>query len=126
MITSTELYFLLMLDSIDKFLTSGAIACGIGLAAGTFMCLIAWDDSGFRDCRDRVIKVLKRLAIALPLFVLSAIAVPDTKEMAAILFIPRVLNSEFVQEDIPEEAREMYDLTKEWIRTQVSEKKKVN
>lgn len=44
--------------------------------------------------------------------------IPTGKQAAAILVAPAVLNSGFVSETVPKEAREIYDLAKTWLKEQ--------
>lgn len=43
--------------------------------------------------------------------------IPSTKEMATIYVIPKIVNSEFVNETLPQEMGEIYNLAKDWMRT---------
>ncbi len=51
------------------------------------------------------------------------IITPTTKQMATILVLPKVVNSEFVQEDLPKEGKEIYELMKKYLIKQVGDEK---
>jgi len=62
-------------------------------------------------------KLFKRL-IALPIiFLIMGHMLPTTKEMAAIFVIPKIANSEFVNETLPAEMAEIYSLAKDWMKS---------
>lgn len=58
------------------------------------------------------------LFLSLLLFILAGAKTftPTTNQMAAIIFAPKVVNSDFVQEDLPKEGKEVYQLFKQWLQ----------
>ena len=42
--------------------------------------------------------------------------------MAAIKILPAIINSEFMQKELPAEAKELYILAKEYIKDQIKER----
>lgn len=112
-ISPTELYFLLKLDAIRILILVFAIAMAItGVIAlmGLFV-----DDV---NMKKRWPALFLSFAAA---FFLAYVAIPSTKEMLAINIIPKVVNSEFVQHDVPEEAKEVYAALKQWLIEQATD-----
>lgn len=50
-------------------------------------------------------------------------AVPTTRQMAAILVVPAIVNSEFMQKDLPADLREIYTLAKEGMFKALTDEK---
>lgn len=73
----------------------------------------------------KLVKTAKRVALSclccmcLCLFVF--VAVPTTKQAAAIYMIPKITKSEFVAEELPEDAKQIYRIFKTWIKEHVKE-----
>jgi Zn-dependent protease len=51
------------------------------------------------------------------------IFLPTTKEAAVLYCAPKIVNSEFVQEELPAEAKELYGLAKQYLQGKVKESK---
>jgi len=90
-------------------------------------------DSGYENWIKTVNAVKRAFKITLISFIIvfslkcfctgASVLLPTRNEAAVIYIVPKVLNSELVQKDIPEEAREMYKLSKDWLRGMVEKKK---
>ena len=119
MITTAQMYWLTRLDGIVGCLQAITIITG-----GTFLFLLIggmityFVNIGFGDDdRDvkkaKVILGLSAKVLAPCLIVLIALAllVPTTKEMAAIVIVPKIANSEKVQQT----GNKLYDLAVEWM-----------
>jgi len=113
-ITSWTLYWITRLDSI-------CILLGI-----SFMILLATVvvlAVNFLMERDTKILIpLKKFAIALALVGIFGSLVPDTKEAAVIIAVPAILNSKTVTQTMPEETKEIWNLTKQWLKQQAQDK----
>ena len=94
MITSFQLYLILMLDGVRVVTTTIAII----LAVVTFIFGgLSVDDSVTEEDHRHARKRLKYLV---PVFILSlsaAVFIPNTKQAATIFLVPKVLNNEKVQ-----------------------------
>lgn len=95
MITSFQLYLILMLDGVRIVTTTIAII----LAVVTFIFggLSIDDNMTEEDHRH----ARKRLKYLVPVFILSlsaAVFIPNTKQAATIFLVPKVLNNEKVQD----------------------------
>ena len=108
MITSTQLYWLTRLDHIkgEVFLFVGVLTLVAAVIA-----LLAYDDT-----KAIIFKRVRNIAfaigcVALPIGIATKIFLPTTQEMAAILVIPQIANSEKVQEV----GGKIYDLAVEWM-----------
>lgn len=100
MVTLTQMYWLTRLDSICNTLGTIFICLLVAIAALAVAGAIPRDSL----CDESHMQG-KRLHALLPRFAVAALAVavvgafiPTTKEMAAILVIPRIANSETVQQ----------------------------
>ena len=89
MITTEMIYWLVMLDNITKAIF--VLACVIGL--GLFIYTAAIADGGY-DLHPIWYPFMWMIEIML---ILAAIFVPNSKQMAAIYIIPRVVNNERIQ-----------------------------
>lgn len=61
--------------------------------------------------------MFKRLIVLPLIFLILGHMIPTTKEMAAIYVIPKIANSEFVNETLPAEMAEIYSLAKDWMKS---------
>lgn len=137
MITHKMIYLLTRLDSIKGFLETGfsftlLLIISVALMAlGLILYLIyrsvAVESSekkrtdymflanvSKKTCKYSIILMI--FCYAIPIFMKGVNALtPTSKEAAVIYVVPKVLNSEFVQKDIPAEARELYKMSKEWL-----------
>lgn len=119
-ISPFELYVIMRLDGISNLLAASGIVllifCII-LSLAFTMWLVA--SISYRDNDDiqtlgRVIKKIFSIFLgALFVVVLLQAAIPTTRQMAAILVVPAIVNSEFMQKDLPADLREIYTLAKE-------------
>ena len=107
MITSTQLYWLTRLTCINTLLCLVALVSGI--ACFIIVMLVCMGDINWED---KIPKKIRNTAIPCLLFsVIGLVFIPSTKEMAAILVIPQIANSEKVQEA----GGKLYDLAVEWM-----------
>jgi len=103
----STMYWLMMLDNIrntfECLLVLSIISTGILIAIGC--------------CEEikSLFKYAKISAIAACIGVLGITFLPNTKQMAAIIIVPKVVNSEFANETLPAEAKELYSLAKTWL-----------
>lgn len=109
MITPAQVYWLTRMDSIHGAMCPVIFACGIGVLFTFFINGVAL---------DRVAP--KRFWI--PWVVIAGIALmiktftPTTKEMAAIIIIPKVVNSAAENKAIREFPTNVMDLANEWLK----------
>jgi hypothetical protein len=124
MIDSTSLYFLIKLDAIHEFLAAVTILSGLSLFGILVSMPIIFDKYGPINVY-KYPKLFKRLFICnIITAVLSGLLLtftPTTKEAAIIWGVPKVLNSEFVQEELPKETKELYGLAKMWLKQKIEE-----
>ena len=136
MITTAQMYWLTRLDSIKCFLghsvTPLCILCAIafGILAVVFFSLGTFTGNGYIDFfsgkSDEYMKdAQKRLRhngfrFAITFFALATVATlctaanaltPSTREMAAIIIVPKIANSEKVQTA----GNKLYELALEWM-----------
>lgn len=124
MITSFQLYLILMLDNVCAVTTTIAVI----LAIVTFIFGALSFDVDLTE-RDRrcARKIFKRLV---PIFILSlsaAVFIPNTKQAATIFLVPKVLNNEKLQ-DIGQNgldlANNLLKLSNEYIEKSLITKEK--
>ena len=120
MITPTQMYWLVKLDDMRHVLSCVmwlpivlAVVIGV-MAFATFMMTI----DGDRETRKEAVSDIARLAILCVSMLLIVVAlqvavafVPSTKQMAAIIVVPKIANSEKVQTV----GNQLYDLAVEWM-----------
>lgn len=127
MITASELYWIFRCDSIHDMLTASLIMLGIASAIGCIIILVmcfssSWDDdvkSWFESKSDsyasaerkQILTAVKCVACLLGIVCMLAVGkvmLPTTKELILIKVLPEVVNSKFVQEELPSDIRKLY------------------
>lgn len=113
-ITPMQMYWLTRLTSLGNglaFITCLFFIIAIAhLVAGCIM-----QDDTFQDCtHERGVKLIKAsplLAVMAVVLLIVNCMLPTTREMAAILIVPRIVNNEKVQTV----GNHLYDLAVEWM-----------
>lgn len=104
-ITTMQMYWLVMLDSINI----GSVIMCVILAACIFAMIIAAVES--HEC-PTFVKVCAPFFVVLFLAAFATcVFLPSTKQMAAIMIVPKIANSEKVQTI----GNKVYDLAVEWM-----------
>lgn len=113
MITSAQLYWLTRLDNICNTSAVLAVIFTAALIVVTVPYVIMQADGySNEDATCSVLSALiKKFLVTFVLSLSTAIFTPTTKEMAAILVIPQIANSEKVQAV----GGKLYDLAVEWM-----------
>ena len=139
MITTPQLYWLTRCDPIKEFLVNidrGAffltgmcviaamLLGGVAMFAGngSYEMFSGMDDASFGKLKGSMRKWAKRLGVlGMALWLIcvtvstAAALTPTTKEMAAIMVIPKVANSKVVS-DISGAASEMVTIARDWLK----------
>ena len=105
-ITSTMLYLITRLDNIGLTSCIIMIMGIIGMIVGSILCV----ENGALGKQ-----IFKRSTIVAIIFVLIMILTPTTKEMAVILVLPRIVNSDSI-EQIQKDSGELYGLALEKLK----------
>ncbi len=127
MITASDIYWIFRCDSIHEMLTVSLIVLGIASVIGYIIILAmcfssSWDDdvmSWFESKSDsdtsaerkQILTAVKCVACLLGIVCMLAVGkvmLPTTKELILIKVLPEVVNSKFVQEDLPSDIRKLY------------------
>lgn len=127
MITASELYWIFRCDSIHEILTVILTVLSIASAIGCIIILVmcfssSWDDdvkSWFEPKSDsdtsaerkQILTAVKCVACLLGIvcmLTVGKVMLPTTKELILIKVLPEVVNSKFVQEDLPSDIRKLY------------------
>ena len=135
MITPMQMYWLVKLDDVRRFFDGMLpLSCMVAFAGvvGSVMCTLMYlfagngsydlfsgkSDEQFKDIRSLLFTWRKRLLTITLVAVGVAAALsglyhftPTTKQMAAVLVVPRIANSEKVQTA----GNKLYDLAVEWM-----------
>ena len=126
MISGWAVYLVLKLDDIRGVFLAGTIASGVITALLAVM-LASYGITG-DDPEDRergiatwLLRNLLKAASMFLLFLTVTILIPTTRQFALIYIIPKVVNSDFVQKDIPAESREIYELGKDILKQTIKE-----
>lgn len=127
MITTAQMYWLTRLDNVHDLLCGILVATCIAL--GTFS-VIAGIATFVSDSESELRKAAfaRRVWLGAALIALLSglihVFTPTTKEMAAIIVVPKIANSTLVTEKIPQELSELYTLAKQYMIDSLKEKKK--
>lgn len=127
MLTPNDIYWIFRCDSIHEMLTVILIVLGVASAIGCIIILsmcfsIYWDDdviswfeskfdSDVSAERKQILTAVKCVACLLGIVCMLAVGkvmLPTTKELVLIKVLPEVVNSKFVQEDLPKDVRKLY------------------
>jgi len=118
-ITPTMLYWILMLDNIRTVL-------GVCMGLSVFFIVVSFVILVNVDTRkSNICGVISLIVSALLLitFISGRAFTPSTKQMATIIVAPKLINSNFVQKDLPKEAKELYGMAKSYLKEQVTPNK---
>jgi hypothetical protein len=122
--TSMQMYWLLKLDDIRSFLEEG----GAFITALSVFAVLAWgfipmfnaledcDDTRIAKCKKTAGKCVVLVFVWLMLYCTVYMLMPTTKQAAMIYCVPKIVNSEWANETLPNEAKELYGLAKSWLR----------
>lgn len=129
-ISPFELYMILKLDDIRDLFTVLATPLWpfcILSAIGFIIWLIVSIPERDNDDVQTLGRVIKKTVLvsfgALFVVMLLQAVIPTTRQMAAILVVPAIVNSEFMQKDLPADLREIYTLAKEGMFKALTDEK---
>ena len=109
-----EVYLITRLDTVQVSCTVVAIFAGIGMGLASLFWGLETAMPTFGDGPAAGLgRAVRRCGLVVAVATLGAVLTPTSKQMAAIIVLPEIANSETVQI----EAREIYDLAKEWLRS---------
>lgn len=129
-ISPFELYMILKLDDISNSLSVLGIPLFI-FSIFSAIAFIIWSIANIAEGDDENIQAIGRLIKkiffmtfrSLLVVVFLQAVIPTTRQMAAILVIPAIVNSEFMQKDLPADLREIYTLAKEGMFKALTDEK---
>lgn len=109
--TTWQMYWLVKLDDIGSFCTVIAVLGGV-------LCSVGWVFRSVfdREAPDAVKRLLRIVTGPVILAMLLAVLLPSTKQLAAIILVPKLVNSEMIQHDVPQ----VYDLAVEWMKAKLA------
>lgn len=96
-ITPTLIYWITRLELVNRALGCTAGFSGLCFVAGLWYYLMSTTE-GWEDDAKRAVRLATREFVALAVSTVLYILTPTTREMAAILVIPKIANSETVAE----------------------------
>ena len=125
MINSTTIYWVLILDNIKLVIPSivGILTFLFLFASIIFIINRCMDIKERFHCPKFFYWLFPLLTILFLIISISTVFIPSTKQMAAIIIASKIINSDFVQKDLPKETKELYELTKEYFKQKVKENK---
>lgn len=118
MISAWDVYWVMQLDSISSFL---AVCSFLVFAASAAIFLLVVPEASDDEEAKKVLKVcVKFVAVSFFLGTFSVL-LPSSKTAAAMIILPAVTSEEAVNMVKPE-AKELYELTKDALRSMITEK----
>lgn len=129
-ITPWEMYWFVKFDDIHSFLSPIIVIDTIVIILLGICCFISLlvcaddtiaSDKQFKKVRKSVHKITLVSTVIFLIFSSTNTLLPTTKQMAVIKILPAIVNSEFMQKELPAEAKELYILAKEYIKDQIKE-----
>lgn len=128
MITTAQMYWITRADEIRSGLIGIMIPIILLLVLSSvskIVTLIEQEDSGDESPLARTVtRLWVGCSVALMLLIGAVMFTPTTKELAAIIVVPKIANSTLVTEKIPQELSELYALAKQYMIESLKEKKK--
>lgn len=128
MITTTQMYWITRADAIRHGLVGimiPIILLFVLASVGKIVTLIEQTVSGDESPLARTMtRLWVGFSAALILVIGAEMFTPTTKELAAIIVVPKIANSTLVTEKIPQELSELYTLAKQYMIESLKEKKK--
>lgn len=122
MISELSLYLITRCDPVGKTLLTLAIISGVLLVVmliGNIIAFCCQEDQECAKCLPNIRKARNYVAILFLVCCLGNAMTPTTKEMAFIVVVPKIVNSDFVQKDIPEEVRAIYTYAKDYLKSKL-------
>lgn len=112
--TVWQMYWLVKLDDISTTFCGGLIMSEIAFA---IMLLVFCVGASLGENVTKLGDAMKKIALpCVIVFGLLATFTPTTRQLAAIILVPKLVNSEVVQRDIPQ----VYDLAVEWMKAKLA------
>lgn len=127
MLTPNDIYWIFRCDSMHELLKGSLIVLGIASVIGCIIVLVmcfssSWDDdvsswfepksdSDTSAKRKQILTAVKCVACLLGIVCMLAVGkamLPTTKELVLIKVLPEIVNSKFVQEELPSDIRKLY------------------
>ena len=113
MITPTQLYLITRLDSIHTAFGVAIVSAMVFAGIAAFVCLPGCV-AGFDEEKDTIGRMMRRSRRVFAICVVAMFCeslIPSTKEMAAIIVVPRIANNERLQEA----GNRLFDLATAWM-----------
>ena len=104
-ITTMQMYWLVMLDNL-----TGGFCAILGICCLFFVLGIPM--LGAIDRENLFFPIAKKVIVIAAVSLLGLVFTPSTKQMAAIMIVPKIANSEKVQTI----GNKVYDLAVEWMK----------
>ena len=120
MITETQMYWLVSLDNICGGAVAFAVLCGIASMISFFVLIAARTGDADEDMCESAFKWMIRCLIGCCFFITTTIFTPDTKQMAAIIVVPKIVNNQKMQE-LPDK---LLGLGEKWLDQLASKESK--
>lgn len=128
MITTAQMYWITRADEIRSGLIGIMIPIILLLilaSVSKIVTLIEQEDSGDESPLARTVtRLWIGCSVALMLVIGAVMFTPTTKELAAIIVVPKIANSTVVTEQLPKELGELYTLAKQYMIECLKEKAK--
>ena len=127
-ITAEMIYWITRLDYIQGMFVALSIFTGV-----VTLFLVFWTIASFAAASEdkeeykvawRSLRYTGISTCVVWVFICCAVFTPSTNDMCMIYVVPKIVNSDFVQEDLPKDAREIYDLAKQAIVKQLTGEEK--
>lgn len=126
MITSWQLYWILMLDNIKTSFIPISIITLIATLIFWILGTVLYSDPNNNPVDKKIGKILLILGVPSTFFLLICFLVdiflPTTKQMALIYVIPKIATEQNIDK-VQEECGELYNITKQWMKEQLEEQK---
>ena len=110
-----HIYLFQQVDTFINFFTVVSVASGIASVFALFFWLAATQDG-----QDEMSVLFKRYCKVIILIFISSsllyLLIPNRKTIAAMYFVPKIYNSEFVQKDLPDNMKELHGVFRTWIK----------
>ena len=105
-ITPTLVYWITRLDSLVALFTAGIVVSGLVLLATAIVAVSSYVDDEL-DISRKAVSFAKLFAAILIAFAIARVITPTAKEMCAVIAIPKMANSEIVNQQLPDAVKKV-------------------
>jgi len=120
---SFYLYLIMQMDVLrDGFFAMLRFSSLVSLLIAVWYVFALMDERG-KDEVAKITKLLKVSGIVLSILIILTLIIPSTKTAAIMYTVPKIVNSDFCNKDLPQDAQAVYNLAVDRIKKELTNSK---